>query len=168
MRHVFLAAVALVAASQAPAQQAKPVTRSEFLNNVMARFNVIDANHDGKITRDEIIAAQQRDLRQANAKLRQSLEAKFRQLDTNHDGKLSLEEFLAAAPPVRSAQTPDQILQQLDANHDGKISLDEFRAPQLAAFNEADTNHDGIVSPAEAQAYARAHGQTVTIAAPPR
>jgi hypothetical protein len=83
---------------------------------------------------------------------------KFRQLDTNHDGQLSLSEFMAIQPQVHASESPDQMLQRLDTNHDGKVTAEEFRAPDLAKFNAADANHDGIVTPAEALAYARAHG----------
>ena len=76
----------------------------------------------------------------------------FVELDANKDGKLTLDEFLAAAPPIKTAETPEQMLQRLDTNHDGKVSIDEFRAPQLATFNKVDANHDGVVTPAEFQA----------------
>jgi Ca2+-binding EF-hand superfamily protein len=147
------AAAMLATGSAASAQQpTKPVSRADYLKNVDARFNAADTNHDGKISRDELVAAQAHDLAQAKAKIAAELQAKFRQLDTNKDGKLSLDEFMAAAPPLKTAQTPDQVLQALDSNHDGKVSLDEFRAPQIATFNRIDTNHDGTVTPQEMQA----------------
>ena len=152
MRLFLLLPLAVIATAPALAQQGRPVSRADYLKTVDTRFGTVDTNHDGKLSRDEVAAAQQRDLQQANAKIRQELEAKFHQLDINKDGKLTLQEFLAAAPGIRTTQTPDQLLQQLDTNHDGKISLDEFRAPQLATFNRTDANHDGIVTPAEVQA----------------
>lgn len=165
MKHFFLAgAVATLALGPAvSAQTAKPITRSEFLKIVDAKFDAADTNHDGVLTKQEIAAQQERDLQQARAGIIQQLTAKFHQLDTNHDGQLSLQEFLAAAPSLHATETPDQILNRSDRNHDGKITREEFRAPQLATFNAADTNHDGIVSPAEAQAYAKAHSQTAPI-----
>jgi Ca2+-binding EF-hand superfamily protein len=138
----------------------KPISRSDFIKILDNRFNSIDTNHDGKISREELIAAQQRDLAAANARIRQQLEAKFRQLDTNHDGSLSLQEFMALAPAIKTTETPDEMLKRLDKNHDGTVSLEEFRAADLAKFDAADTNHDGVVTPAEAQAYARAHPST--------
>ena len=149
-----LASTAFVAsplAAQAQ-QQPKQITRTDYVKNVDARFNSADANHDGKLTKEEIAAQQQRDVQQARQKILQGLETKFRQLDTNHDGQLSLQEFLAVAPPLRPSETADQILQQLDTNHDGKVSLEEFRASELAKFNKIDTNHDGVITPAEMQA----------------
>ena len=114
----------------------------------------MDLNHDGQLNKAEVTAQVARDLQQAKAAINNQLVAGFKRLDTNKDRQLSFQEFLAAAPPIKSNQNPDQVLQGLDANHDGKISLDEFRAPQAAKFNHADTNHDGIVSPAETRAAA--------------
>ena len=59
---------------------------------------------------------------------------------------------MAAAPSVRAAQTPDQIIQMYDKNKDGKVSAEEFRAPELAKFQKVDTNHDGIASLEEIKA----------------
>jgi Ca2+-binding EF-hand superfamily protein len=147
------ATVAIGIAAPVQAQQpAKPVSRADFIKTLDARFNAIDANHDGKISKDEMAAEQQRELQQAKAAITRKLEEQFRQLDTNHDGKLSLQEFMAAAPPIRTSETPEQMVARLDTNHDGKVGPDEFRAPELAKFNRIDTNHDGVVSPEELRA----------------
>jgi Ca2+-binding EF-hand superfamily protein len=147
------AAAAIVAGAPALAQQApKPMSRATFINGLNTRFATIDANHDGKISRDEIVAAQARDVQQAQGVMAKKLQDAFKRLDTNHDGKLSLNEFMATEPNVHPSATPDQIIQQLDTNHDGKISADEFRAPDLARFQKADLNHDGVVTPEEAAA----------------
>jgi len=151
----FATAASFVVMGSAVFAQAKPVTRSDYVNSLNARFSSMDTNHDGVVTSAELGAEQQKEMQQAKANLNQQLTAKFRQLDTNKDGSLSLQEFLAASPSIRGAETPDQILQKLDTNKDGKVSAEEFRAPQLAAFNKADTNHDGVVTPAEAQAAGR-------------
>jgi hypothetical protein len=152
-RFLILACAATALGSAAVAQTApKPIARGDFAKTVDGRFNTVDANHDGKITKDELFAQQQRDLDQAKARINQQLQARFNQLDTNHDGKLSLQEFMAISPPVRLGENADQILQRLDTNHDGKISAEEFRAPELAKFNKIDANHDGVVTPAEIKA----------------
>lgn len=141
--------------SAALAQAApKPVSRADFVKTIDGRFNAIDTNHDGKITKDELSAQQQRELQQARSRIAQQLQAKFGQLDTNKDGQLSAQEFMAAAPAIRSAETPDQLLQQFDSNHDGRISADEFRNPELAKFNQVDANHDGVITPDEVKAAA--------------
>lgn len=145
----FLVASPLAAQAQ---QQPKPMNRSEYIKNVDARFSSADANHDGKITKEEIAASLDRDLTQEKQKIVATLREKFRQLDTNHDGQLSLQEFLAAAPSIRPPQTADEVLRRLDTNHDGKVSLQEYRASEVAKFDKADKNHDGVVTPAEAAA----------------
>jgi hypothetical protein len=149
-----LAAGSAANAQSAPAAAQKPITRADYVKTVDARFSATDANHDGVVTKAEIVAQQQREMQQATARIRQQLQVRFGQLDTNKDGQLNLQEFLAAAPPLRQAESPDQILQRLDTNHDGKISADEFRAPQLAKFSGVDANHDGVVTPAEIKAAA--------------
>jgi hypothetical protein len=73
-------------------------------------------------------------------------------LDTNHDGQLNLQEFLAAAPPIHTAETPEELFNKFDANHDGKVTIDEFRAPDVSKFNKVDANHDGVVTPQEMNA----------------
>jgi hypothetical protein len=155
----FAAAAAAVAAvalgSAASAQNApKPVARGDYIKTIDGHFANIDANHDGSLSRPELAAEQQRELNQAKERLQQQLQVRFKQLDTNKDGQLSVQEFVAAAPPIRAAETADQMLQTLDSNHDGKISAEEFRAPQLAKFSRLDANHDGTVTPAEMQAAA--------------
>jgi Ca2+-binding EF-hand superfamily protein len=161
MKLLLLASAALLAADSAAAQkpqqnanQPHNISRAEYLKSVTQRFTDIDTNHDGVVTKQELAVAEAKLAQQLTAARDQKMRAEFSQLDTNHDGKLSLEEFMAAAPQVRAAQTPDQIIQQLDTNHDGTISADEFRAPEIAKFNKVDANHDGIVTPAEIQAAA--------------
>ena len=156
MRLLLLASMsaALGAAAHGQAQQPKPVSRADFVKNLDTRFNGVDTNHDGEISKDELTAQQQRELQQAKAGIAKKLEESFRRLDTNKDGQLSLQEFMAAAPPIRTSETADQFIARLDSNHDGKISPDEWRAPELAKFNKIDTNHDGVVTPEEIKAAA--------------
>lgn len=138
--------------SAAHAQQApKPIPRADYIKTVTAHFSAMDTNHDGQVTKPELVAEVQREMANNSAKTRELLNAKFKQLDTNKDGQLSPQEFQALASPPK-VQSPEAILAQLDSNHDGKISTDEFLAPELAKFNKVDANHDGIVTPAEIQA----------------
>ncbi len=158
MKAVLLISAAALIASPAFAQPAasppKPVARADFVKTLNAHFAQMDTNHDGKLSRDEIVAAQQHDVEAAKATMTRQLQAAFNKLDTNKDGKLTLEDFMASEPQVRPTSSPEQILQQLDTNHDGKISVEEFDAPRVAAFNRADTNHDGVLSAQEQQAAA--------------
>jgi len=149
---LLVAAFLIVPLSAASAQTGpKPISRDTYMKLVDNRFNSVDTNHDGVISREEGAAQQQRDIQKGRSYLTDKLTAQFRQLDTNKDGQLSLQEFTAQVASVRTSETSDQLIARLDTNHDGKISAAEFRAPELAKFDRADANHDGIVTPAEIQ-----------------
>ena len=150
---IALSAFAIPSAAFAQAAP-KAVTRGAFESNLNSRFGAMDTNHDGNLSSAELIAEQQKEMQQAKTALNQQVTARFKQLDTNKDGSLNLQEFLAAAPQLRTAESPAQLLQKLDSNKDGKVSADEFKAPQLANFNKADANKDGTLTPEE-QAKAR-------------
>jgi len=155
-RFMSLASAALALGTAAVAQNAaKPITRSDYLKTVDGHFSGADTNHDGFVSKAELLAQQQRDLENARSRVNQQLAARFNQLDTNHDGKLSLQEFMAIAPPLKVGETADQMISRLDTNHDGKISAEEYRGPELAKFNKVDANHDGVVTPQEIQAAGR-------------
>jgi Ca2+-binding EF-hand superfamily protein len=154
-RFHILACAGIVLGGTAVAQNApKPVARADYIKTVDDHFNGADTNHDGFISRAELVAQQQRDLDGAKGRINQQLQVKFNQLDTNHDGKLSVQEFMGLTPPLKVNETAEQMLARLDANHDGKISAAEFRDPELAKFNKIDANHDGVVSVQELQAAA--------------
>ena len=158
--YLIIAAIAATAAGPAfaaaapqPASAApKQITRAQYLANYQARFNAMDANHDGMLDATEVAAAEQKELEAARAEELQQLGAEFDKLDTNHDGQLSKAEFMAAARPLRVSQTAQQVIAEVDSNKDAKISLQEFEARPLANFDKADINHDGIVTPQEIQA----------------
>jgi Ca2+-binding EF-hand superfamily protein len=154
MRPITLAAAAalLGVGSAALAQSPKPLAKTDFVKSIDARFNTMDTNHDGVVTKAELAAELQRELDQARSLTTQKLRQQFQQLDTNKDGQLSFAEFSGVIGNIHSAETPDQKLQELDTNHDGKISAAEYRAPELARFNKVDTNHDGVISQAEIDA----------------
>ena len=135
---ILAAAAALALPGAALAQTAppapKPIPRADFIRNVDTHFGAIDTNHDGNLSKAEVDAEQQRETRQAIARIRQQLQTQFTRLDTNKDGQLSLQEFIAVTPPIRPSESTDQIIARLDTNHDGKISAEEYRAPQAARF----------------------------------
>lgn len=154
-------AVTALPASGAPAAQAKPAqsaqipTRAALTKNINESFKAADTNGDGTLSVQEVSATEAKVLKQRVAMARQRMEQEFAKLDTNKDGQLSPAEFNAMAGPIRTVETPQQLLQKLDTNHDGKVSMEEYRAPEIAKFNRADANHDGVVTPAEAAALVR-------------
>ena len=128
---------------------AKPVARADFLKNIDNGFAGIDTNRDGQLSKAELTVQQQKELQRAKTLMTQQVQARFKQLDTNKNGSLSPQEFAAMVGPIRTAETPEQLLKALDSNGDGKISGEEYRAPRIAQFNKVDANRDGVATPEE-------------------
>ncbi|HYR87268.1 MAG TPA: signal transduction protein [Terriglobia bacterium] len=96
------------------------------------RFEKLDTNKDGKISKDEWKG-------QANL---------FDRLDTNHDGFLTMDEMKQGRQAAR--QNWGQNLQNMDADHDGKISRQEWQG-RAEMFDRLDADHDGFVTKDELQ-----------------
>ena len=107
----------------------------------------LDTNHDGVISKDEILA---------------DVDARFAKMDANHDGKITPEERKAfedarrAEMEARRAQMhpggPGGRMGRMDANGDGVVTLDEERARATERFDRMDTNHDGKIDQSERDA----------------
>src|SRR5438445_13859367 len=78
------------------------VTRDEMRTTEIERFDKTDANHDGRLTPDEIQAAH-----------RERAAKHFAEKDTNKDGKLSRAEV---------SHMPDPMFARLDQNGDGFLT----------------------------------------------
>src|SRR4030095_14703889 len=102
-------------------------------------FDEADANHDGKLSRDE-----------ASDFLVNEI---FNSRDANHDGRMTAEEW-CGGDPSRLAD-----FKKRDSNHDEIVTKEEAiaygRAHGIAnkTMHEADKNHDGFLDQAEVQAY---------------
>ena len=126
------------------------LTKDEVPERMQAMFDRGDANHDGKLTPDEIRAMsatqadpQGRPVGRGNFT---SMDPVVLALDADHDGVLSAAE-IASAPGA---------LKALDTNGDGMLSKDELRMRQQTPrqraehlFDEWDTNKDGGLTKAE-------------------
>lgn len=114
MRVLIPAALALPLALPAFAQQPapQPITREALV--------AIDTNGDGKVSREELIAA---------------MSAAFQQLDTDKNGSLSEPEALVVIPLAQ--------FRAADRNANGQLSKDEYIAVVIADFKAADRNGDG-------------------------
>src|SRR5690349_13552239 len=113
-------------------------------------FDRLDANHDGKITSDEVTAEN-----------RSLFERLLRRADTDHDKSLSRDEFLKSLVPSRpereveskEAAVPPQadavryMLLKLDANQNARIEKDEIPKQLRPIFEilleRLDGNGDG-------------------------
>ena len=98
----------------------------------MEMMHMIDSNNDGKVSKEEWIAYQNR---------------LFTALDKNKDGFLDVEEFYGNPKPVdfatggyaRALETK-QMFGKIDANGDGKVSHEEYMNFQLKVWDMMDTN----------------------------
>jgi Ca2+-binding EF-hand superfamily protein len=88
------------------------VDRSEWQAGQEARFRQLDANNDGKLSKDELIADTRND-RQAERQ-----EAFFRRMDRDRDGVVSKAEFMAQA---------DRNFARCDTDKDGRTNTAECR-----------------------------------------
>lgn len=113
----------------------------------MERFEQMDANNDGEVTREEMEAGRT---------------ARFTEADADGDGVLSREE-VAAAGAKRGEERALKMLERLDANGDGTLSEDEMPKPRGAdrMFARLDTDDSGGISKEEfeeAAKHRRMHG----------
>jgi Ca2+-binding EF-hand superfamily protein len=92
-----------------------------------------DANHDGVLTRAELIAG---------------LKAEFDSYDTSHRNCLSLDQA-RAINQLRVQQDASQASPLVDWNQDNCIDFNEYSGATLSLFDSLDTNGDGQLTAAE-------------------
>jgi len=145
------------------------VTRQQVIARVDEMFARLDANHDGRITPDEMqnmrgmgrMGGMGERRAEGGGDMRQHM---FDRLDTNHDGVISREEFAQAhatqSGPDHDMGPPPGGPGGPEGGHgmgrmfgeQGFVTLEQMRARALARFDRADTNHDGVLTVAERQA----------------
>ena len=91
------------------------VDRQEWAAGQEARFKLLDTNHDGKLTKDELFVGN--GVPPTDRQL-QSQATYFRLLDADKDGTVSKEEFLAQA---------ERNFARCDLDKDGRITVAECR-----------------------------------------
>ncbi len=105
-------------------------------------FAALDADKDGKVSKDEIAALRA---------------ARVTAADANGDGKLSVDEIAAmhmAAMEKASANMAARMVERLDTDGDMMLTAAEMMDRPMPAmmFDRLDTNEDGFIDQAEADA----------------
>jgi Ca2+-binding EF-hand superfamily protein len=133
MRKLFLAAAfagtmtgaAALAGQTTPPAEGAPGGRGGMMMRA-------DTNGDGKISREEFLAAS---------------EQRFTRMDKNSDGFITADELGEMA-----SRGPGGGVMAADADHDGKVSHAEFIALATTRFAKLDANGDGQITPDEMSA----------------
>lgn len=112
------------------------ITLSELPDPARAHLAQADANHDGKVTRDELDAAR--------PQMRAAMKAK---MDKDGDGLVSDQERAAFRSERRAAR-----FAAADKNKDGALSKDEVPEWRWNRISVADANQDGKVTQDELDA----------------
>lgn len=99
------------------------ITKEEVLAFRQSRIAGLDANKDNKITADELCAQM---MQNAAQMIQQRSAQMVARLDVDGDGALSVEE-LAAGPMMGGGMT-EMMFERFDANGDGAITKDEASA----------------------------------------
>jgi Ca2+-binding EF-hand superfamily protein len=109
----------------------------------MSGFQAMDANHDGKVSRDEHAAAARK---------------MFTTMDANKDGKATAAEMDAAHEKVtgqkakKGDMTSAEKIKVIDTDADGVLTAEEHAAGSRTMFDAMDTDKDGALTEAELSA----------------
>lgn len=112
------------------------VPRDENWHSPAAALLRYDANHDGVLTRAELVAG---------------LHAEFNTYDVEHKNCLGQEQ-VRAINQLRVQQDGSQASPLVDWNQDNCIDFKEYSGATLSLFDTLDTNGDGQLSPQELNA----------------
>ena len=118
--------------SGAPAQPVVAAAATEF--------KAMDANHDGKVSREEHAAAAR---------------GMFDKMDANHDGKVTAAEMdashraIAGDDASRGELSSADKIKAVDQDRDGTLTAAEHAYGARSMFEKMDANHDGVLTPEE-------------------
>lgn len=136
MYRILQLGLALAAFVPSIAQAAPPVTAGRQFDGsqAIARMEAADTNHDGTVTRAELVAYRN---------------GEWQRFDRNGDGYFSAHDLPRFLRDRWNGTKLAQMREMYDRNQDGRISRAEFTTGPTPAFDMADANHDNRVSKAE-------------------
>lgn len=109
-------------------------------NRVQERFERVDRNDDGKITRDEAgLAASEM----------------FKRLDTDGDGTVTMAEI----GDGKRGKHGERRFERADADSDGKVTESEFEQVRLHWFERVDSNGDDAITLGEMESARHGKGK---------
>jgi hypothetical protein len=117
--------------------------RDENWHSQSAALMKYDSNHDGVLTRAELLAG---------------LKAEFESYDTDHNNCLTVDE-VRAINQARVKQDASQATPLVDWNQDGCIDFHEYSGTALSLFDSLDTDGDGQLTAKEINPAAKSPGQ---------
>jgi len=112
------------------------VPRDENWHSPAGALLRYDANHDGTLTRAELLAG---------------LHAEFNTYDVNHNNCLGPDQ-VRAINQLRVQQDSSQASPLVDWNQDNCIDFNEYSGAALSLFDTLDVNGDGQLTPQELKA----------------
>ena len=96
-----------------------PMAKADFMARGKAQLEAMDANHDGAVSRDELVDTITKQM--GSAPPAPMVDGIMSAMDTDHDGKITLAEATAAQSAM---------FDRMDANHDGSVTPEEMMAMQ--------------------------------------
>lgn len=102
------------------------LSKDEIKAEHMKKFDAIDANRDGFLTKDEMKAFHENQMKKRMGAIQ---ERRIEHLDENNDGVITKDEWVNGPERARKlmAERMAKRFDELDANHDGKLTSDELK-----------------------------------------